>query len=140
MLLQEDNEGREGLLLPSLKKLVLLGTRLSARRTLHLCDALMNRVEQGAPLETLDLSTCLASSYAVRLLSEIVVEVLGPDEALEKEANKISKWDSTARGIFVGDDDSGVEDYYGDDTDLAGDDIRVYGETDYDINAWESEF
>ena len=111
MLLQEDNGRRESPLLPFLTKLVLLGTRLSARRTLHLCDALMNRVEQGVPLETLDLSTCVATSRAVELLSEIVVEVLCPEEAFAKSPTMISRWDSTARGLFVVDDNSGVEDH-----------------------------
>ena len=55
------------------------------------------------PLETLDLSKCLASSRTVELLSEIVVEVLGPEEALERKAQMTSMWDSTARGLFVTD-------------------------------------
>ena len=101
LLLQEDNEGCKRPLLSSLKKLVLLNTALSACRTLHLCDTLMNCVEQGVPLETLDLSECLASSCAVELLSEIVVEVLGPEEALEEEAQMISEWDSTAYGVKI---------------------------------------
>jgi hypothetical protein len=32
----------------------------------------MNRVEQGVPLEVLDLRTCLATSLAVQLLGEIL--------------------------------------------------------------------
>ena len=69
-------------LFPSLRKLDLIdGTALSARKTLRLCDALMRRVEQGVPLETLDLRACRATGHAVRLLSEIVVDV----RALEVE-------------------------------------------------------
>jgi len=120
ILLQENNGRRKSPLLPLLKKLVLVDPALSARRTLHLCDALMNRVEQGAPLETLDLSKCLASRRAVELLSEIVVEVLGPEEALEKKALIISRWDSTARGLFVEDESTGEE--YEDNTDSGHDD------------------
>lgn len=55
--------------------------------------------------------------HKAELLSEIVVEALGPEEALEGEAHMISEWDSTTCDFFVGDDNSGVEDYYGDDTD-----------------------
>ncbi|KAH9070782.1 hypothetical protein EDB83DRAFT_363514 [Lactarius deliciosus] len=82
--LLEDNGGRESPLLPSLTKFVLIDTALinltpTARM---ICDALMKRVEQGVPLEILDLRTCLATSRAVKLLSEIVVDVLGPEETL----------------------------------------------------------
>ncbi len=95
---------------------------MSARRTLRLCDALMKRVEQGVPLETLDLRTCAGTSRAVRLLSEIVVDIWGSEETLERGAQKFSTWDSRARGHFVHDDDSGVEDYDYDDSDTDDDD------------------
>ncbi|KAH9178513.1 hypothetical protein EDB89DRAFT_2063478 [Lactarius sanguifluus] len=72
-MLLEYNGGREFLLLPSLTELILVDTTLSVRRTLHLCDALMKRVEQGVPLETLDLRTCFETSRAIELLSEIIV-------------------------------------------------------------------
>ena len=111
-MLLEDDGGREGPLLPSLTKLELFDTTLGARRTLHICDTLMERVERGVPLETLDLRTCVATSRAVELLSEIVVEVLGPEEALQDKVEMISMLDSAALGVFVADDDSGVEDYY----------------------------
>ena len=62
----EYNEGRESPLLPSLKRLVLIDTVLTTRRTVRLCDALMRRVDRGVPLETLDLRTCLGS-FAVDL-------------------------------------------------------------------------
>ncbi|KAH8987332.1 hypothetical protein EDB86DRAFT_3210487 [Lactarius hatsudake] len=85
--LLEDNGGRESPLLPSLTKLVLIDTALvditpTARM---ICDALVKRAEQGVPLEILDLRTCLASSRAVELLSEIVVDVLGPEETVASE-------------------------------------------------------
>ena len=115
-MLLEDDGGGESPLLPSLTKLVLHDTRLSERRTLHICDTLMKRVEQGVPLETLDLSTCIATSRAVEQLSEIVIEVLGPKEALE-EGPMILRCGCGAHGPFVMDDDSGVEDYYGYNTD-----------------------
>jgi hypothetical protein len=37
------------------------------------------RVEQGVPLEALDLRACEATEEAVRLFGEIVVDVQGPD-------------------------------------------------------------
>ena len=80
----EDGGRRECPFLPSLTKLDLVDhTTLNERRTLHLCDALMERVEQGVPLETLDLRACRGTSYAVRLLSEIVVDVWGPETLID---------------------------------------------------------
>ena len=78
-----DNGGRENPMLPSLTELALIDGELSARRTNRLCDALMKRVEQGVPLETLDLRTCHATNFAVSLLGEIVVDVWGPAENVE---------------------------------------------------------
>ncbi len=107
MLLLQDNAGSECPLLPSLTKLDLTDdSALSARRTLRLCDALMKRVEQGVPLEALDLRTCLATDCAIQLLSEIVVDVWGPEET-----HRFSTWDSGANGLFVPDENSGAEDY-----------------------------
>jgi hypothetical protein len=84
-MLLKDNGGRKSPLLPSLTKLVLIDTVLRTHRTDRLCNALMKRVEQGVPLETLDLRTCLSASRSVELLSEIVVNVLGPKETFETE-------------------------------------------------------
>jgi len=111
-MLLNDNGGRECPLLPSLTKLVLVKTGLSARRTLCLCDALMKRVEQGVPLETLDLRTCVGTPRAVQLLGEIVVDV---EEDLRTREPMLYIPNSAARGFFVLDDDSGAEDYLDDD-------------------------
>ncbi|KAH9070733.1 hypothetical protein EDB83DRAFT_361610 [Lactarius deliciosus] len=100
MLLQ-DNGGREFPLLPSLIKFDLFEASLGVRRTLRLCDALMKRVEQGVPLEALDLSMCAVTDREVRLLSEIVADVRGPAEFLEEQTP--FPWDSVARGRFVDD-------------------------------------
>ena len=68
----------EGPLLPSL-------TKLSLFNTLHIDDAspmldmLTGRVEQGVPLEALDLRACEVPDRAVRLFGEVVVDVQGPD-------------------------------------------------------------
>ena len=75
-------------LLPSLTELALVRTRSRADMTLFLCDMAMKRVEDGVPLETLDLRMCYRHAYnpvAVRLLSEIVVDVLRPFDFLNPE-------------------------------------------------------
>ena len=125
-MLLEDNGECESPLLPSLTKLILVDTEMSGRRTHRLCDALMKRVEQGVPLEALDLHACLATSRAVELLSEIVVDVIGPVQTLKKRAYRRSTWDEAARGTFVKDDSSasGIEDY---DEDDPGNDDEVWG-------------
>ena len=109
MILQDDG-GSECPMLPSLTNLELIDSALSARRTLLLCDALMKRVEQGVPLEVLDLRTCYATSIAVQLLGEIVVDVWCPAEleTIETEVSMDITWDG-ARSPFVSDDDSGEE-------------------------------
>jgi hypothetical protein len=68
----------EGPLLPSLAELSLLNTLHTDDMSL-LLDMLTRRVEQGVPLEALDLRACEATEQAVRLLGEIVVDVQGPD-------------------------------------------------------------
>ena len=105
-MLLEDNRGCERSLLPSLTTLVLDDSMLSSRRTLRLCDALMKRVEQGVPLETLDLCSCAATSRAVDLLSEIVVDVLAPAEILEESEEMM--WDVATRDV---EGDGSGEDY-----------------------------
>jgi hypothetical protein len=112
-LLLEDNGGCENSLLPSLTTLVFVSAELSARWTLRLCNVLMKRVEQGVPLDVLDLQECYSTDYAVRLLSEIVVNVLGPKEILKIRAQYMtSVWDDEAHGLFLIDTNpnSGIED------------------------------
>ena len=107
MLLQ-DNGSCEFPLLPSLIELSLIDVALDERRTLRLCDALMKRVDQGIPLETLDLRTSHATSHAVQLLSEIVVDVREPFVMFPAPGEPVPC------GSFVFDDSSEAEDY-GDD-------------------------
>jgi hypothetical protein len=110
--LQADKGAREDPLLPSLKELVFVDTYLYEDWTLRLCEVLMKRVEQGVPLEMLDLRTCRPDpgySAAIRILSEIVVDVVGPEETVDARAQIISMWDRLARGSIVGYDDSGEE-------------------------------
>ena len=116
-----DNGGDENPLLPSLKELILVDTQLNENWTLDLCDVLMKRVEQGVPLELLDLRTCLPdpdNPGAVRLLSEIVVDVLGPEETVDARAEIRSMWDRLDRGPFFKREDSGEVN----DSDISGDD------------------
>ena len=110
MLLQ-DSGGRECPLLPLLTELELIGNTLSARRTRLLCDTLMKRVEQGVPLEVLDLRSCNATNLAIRLLSEIVVDVWGPEnlESIRTDGPMDLTW--YRAHSFVSDDDS-EEDFW----------------------------
>jgi hypothetical protein len=126
--LLEDNGGRENPLLPSLTELVLVNNESHAPSTRCLCDALTKRVEQGVPLEILDLSTyrqCPENPTEVRLLSEIVVDVLAPnyrwgseeeldpeelDPAAQKAYRMMTLWEDLARGPFTGDNNIDKED------------------------------
>ncbi|KAF8481684.1 hypothetical protein DFH94DRAFT_732388 [Russula ochroleuca] len=65
----------DGPRLPLLTELTLIDVRLTELRTLHLRNMLIERVEQGVPLEVLDLSTCVAAARSTQLLKEIVVNV-----------------------------------------------------------------
>jgi hypothetical protein len=102
--LEDDKGGCENPLLPSLRELVLVDYSLSKHETYHLHSALMKRVEQEVPLEMLDLRTCDPDSdfAAVQLLSEIVEDVLGPEEADDARSQIISTWDGLTCGPFVG--------------------------------------
>ncbi|KAH9161217.1 hypothetical protein EDB89DRAFT_1276081 [Lactarius sanguifluus] len=74
---------RKSPLLPSLTELVIVDTPLYNGS--GLCDALMMRVEEGVPLETLDLRACQDDNPTeVQLLNEIVVNVLGPVKTFEE--------------------------------------------------------
>jgi hypothetical protein len=122
--LLEDNGGRENPLLPSLTELVLVKSSLyDAAWACCLCDALMKRVEQGVPLEILDLRmyrACRDDSAEIRSLSEIVVDVLepnfrgGPEEELDATAQKTRRmmrlWERLARGPFTEDGNIDEED------------------------------
>ena len=71
----------------------------------------MARVEQGVPLETLDLRLCQATSDAVDLLEEIVVDVLEPIMI----TTELTALGNLSRKSFVLDNSSGEDDYYDDD-------------------------
>ncbi|KAH9169902.1 hypothetical protein EDB89DRAFT_1888493 [Lactarius sanguifluus] len=142
-MLLEDRGERECTLLPSLTELVLVDIALSARRTLRLCDALTKRVEQGVPLETLDLSKCSATSRAIELLSEIVVDVLGPETTFSKGVHMGSMWNPATRGLFVEDDSdsSWVEDDHDeDDSDTGSDDDAWPGWENWGSDSYGDEY
>ena len=68
----------EGPLLPSLTKHSLLNTLHTDDMSQQL-EMLTRRVEQGVPIEALDLHACEATKEAIRLFGETVVDVQGPD-------------------------------------------------------------
>ena len=68
----------DGPRLPMLTNLILLDVRFTTTSMFHLRDMLIERVEQGVPLEYLDLRTCVAANHAIQLLAEIVVDVQRP--------------------------------------------------------------
>jgi hypothetical protein len=109
--LLQGNGSHEDPLLPSLTELVLIDVALSEHRTLRLCDALMARVEQGVPLEKLDLRLCEATRDAVDLLGEIVVDVLEPITI----TRVFPALGNLSRNFFVLDNSSGEDDYSDDD-------------------------
>ena len=69
----------DGPRLPSLTKLIIDEVTLTAPRTFDLRDMLNKRVEQGVPLEVLDLRLCFGCERAIQVLRE-VVEVSAPDD------------------------------------------------------------
>ncbi|KAH9166925.1 hypothetical protein EDB89DRAFT_180479 [Lactarius sanguifluus] len=96
-MLLEGNGERGSPLLPSLTELVLECIELEHHWTLRLCDALMRRVEQGVPLEILDLRACRdGSPTVVPLLGEIVVDVLGPVKNIPPSKNM---WEPVVRRL-----------------------------------------
>ncbi|KAH9070744.1 hypothetical protein EDB83DRAFT_2579871 [Lactarius deliciosus] len=121
-MLLEENGGGESPLLPSLTELVIAHVNVCNDWTLRPCDALMRRVEQGVPLEVLDLRmSILRFPPAVQLLNEIVVYVLGPSP-LEEVTTEWEKYENMWSPIIRGleDDNSGAED----DSDTDSDDYE----------------
>ena len=81
--------------LPQLTKLILLQDVLTAPTTYHLRDMLIKRKEHGAPLETLDLRTCLGPERAIQLLSETVGNVQGPPRAQMMGPSAFFGWEGS---------------------------------------------
>ena len=112
-MLLEDNGERERPLLPSLTELVVHNESSSGLSELPIYDTLIKRVEQGVPLDMLDLRMCYHdnnSRAGVQLFSEIVVNVLGPildNESSESSERMRSMWEALALGLFIENDISG---------------------------------
>jgi hypothetical protein len=143
MLAEDIPLDSDGPRLPMLTKLILLDITLTAMRTFYLCDMLIERVEQGVPLEYLDLRTCIAANRAIQLLAEIVVDVQEPLNAPLVEKEEVFRRD---RGIGyydeVGFTDEWSSWYSDTDDDEDGDedeDEEEY-ETDYDDGSDWSDF
>jgi hypothetical protein len=107
----------DGPLLPSLTKVYFVGLSLTEEHDGdHLIDMLIVRVEQGVPLETLDLRACSVTASVVRLLGEITVHVLGPEDGFLPTAlwPTLTNWRRDFLRIFyheeddIGDEDSEV--------------------------------
>ena len=143
--LLSDKGGCEGPMLPSFEEFVLVDARLDGHWTRGLRNTLMKRVEQGVPLEMLDLRTCLpdpANPGAVQLLREIVVDVLGPEETPDARAQIRSMWNRLDHGLFKSDnsgdacqsetDDDDDDDDDEDDDDDDDDDLDTTSDEDDD--------
>ena len=91
-MLAEDTPPGGPLRLPSLTKIILDKISLTALRTYRLRDMLIKRKEQGVPLETLDLRTCIASERAIQLLAKIVGDVKGPAKTQERGNAALFDW------------------------------------------------
>ena len=148
-------------LLPSLTELALAETTLDAHQTLCLRDVLMKRMEQGAPLKTLDLRMCRRDPYnlvAVQSLSVIAIDILrpldflGPEDTEESRsagffmfATMLTMWEPfLPYPCYSGDDDSeyeGSEDEDGEDVDCDenNDDVDITAELENFFVQWIEE-
>jgi len=110
-MMLEDNWGRDKPLLPSLTQLVMVDFSLYSLSLLPLRDALMKRVKEGVPVKVLDLRMCRPhpndrTEDWLQSLSEIVVDVLRPEQTSEAREQMESMWNIVAHGPFVDNDDS----------------------------------
>ena len=106
----------DGPRLPLLTKLTLVEVTLNPLRVFHLRDMLIERVNQGVPLEVLDLSACIAIDRAIQLLKEIVVEVqkppaTGPNVLQEQEPADFNRCGCIGR--YEVEYDDGGDPWYG---------------------------
>ena len=136
-MLLEDDEGRERPLLPSLTELTLVDTFQDDLCCVPLCDALRKRVEQGVPLEVVDLRMCPRRCFVsdltaeIREISEIVAQVLDP----EASQHMRSLWKRVFLGVFL--NYSGRE--YSE-TDSDSDTEEEYEEEEYEEEEYEGEY
>jgi hypothetical protein len=115
---------RDGPLFPSLTKLSLVNPLFNEDED-DLRDLLIGRVEQGVPLETLDLRGSTVPIYTIQLYSEIVVDVQGPDSELLVRVTArwptLSNWSRDMALLFHGDADEHAD--VDEDSDVFDDDV-----------------
>ena len=113
----------EGPLLPSLSQISLFNT-LNPGDTFPILDMLIGRVEQGVPLEKLDLRACEVLDRAVKRFGEVVVDVLGPDESYRSTGwwPTLSNWSRDMGLVLFQRDFNGVDGGDDDDEDVFSDD------------------
>jgi hypothetical protein len=68
----------DGPLLPSLTKLIITGSPLDVHTAKGLRDMLLTRMEQGVPIQTLDLSECGVVRGAVQFFHDIITVLWDP--------------------------------------------------------------
>jgi len=120
-MLEEDAPPNGRPRLPQLTRLILSKVLLTVLRTRHLCNMLIKRKEHGAPVEALDLRTCIGTGRAFRLLSEIVGNVQGPANILKVGDSTFLCW----RGLG-----GGFEPFYEEE------ELTDNGECDDDCDPW----
>ena len=97
--------------LPRLTKLILFKVQLTKPVTYQLRDMLVKRKRHGAPLEVLDLSTCIGTERAIGLLSKIVGNVQRPAKTLEMIGlSEFSDWEESVSS-FDEEEHTDVDEY-----------------------------
>jgi hypothetical protein len=115
---------RDGPLFPSLTKLSLVNPLFSEEGD-DLRDMLIGRVEQGVPLEVLDLRGSTVPIDMVQLYSEIVVDVQGPEFPVLVTARwpTLSNWSRDMALLFHGNADEYTDGE--EDSDVFDDDVMM---------------
>ena len=144
MLAEDIPLDSDGPQLPMLTKLILHEVAMNQATWPLLRDTLIERVEQGVPLEYLDLRTCVATKYAIKMFAEIVVDVQKPAREESPELfffksflpnlyGGIRKEDEDefddGRGVWYGDSDN--DSYEDEDDRFYGDEIEDEDDVDY---------
>jgi F-box-like len=139
MLSEAEDVAPNSPLLPSLTTLILVKDALTVSRTYHLRDVLINRVEQGVPIETLDVRTCIVTDRAIQLLAEIVVDVVrGPaaSNALKGWGPAFLDWNRAE--YPYGEDEEGSEEFTEDEQAVW--DEWVDSDDEYDDSYYEADY
>ena len=129
----------DGPRLPSLTKLILVDIMLTMPRAYDLHDMILQRGEQGVPLQDLDLRKCVADVRAVGLLEGIVVEIQEPLEQHELTTTEVPAEDWHLQGPWDSDPDED-EDEDEDDSEGEYDYAGVWGYDDYDDNYMDYDY